>query len=55
MMHSQWVSIASVQKIGRNSHIHRAVKGKDDIAERWEENVIHKENWIFVLLIEWYI
>lgn len=37
-MHSQWVSIESVQKVGRNPLIHRAMNGKEHNAERCEES-----------------
>lgn len=50
-MHSQWVSIASVQKVDRNSYIHWAMNGKERNGERWEESDKHKVNWIIV----WYI
>ncbi len=38
LMHSQWVSIESVQKVGRIPLIHRAMNGKERNGERSEEN-----------------
>lgn len=41
-MHSQWVSIESVQKVGRKPLIHRAMNRKEH-GERQEESDKHKE------------
>lgn len=43
-MHSQWVSIESVQKVERETRIHRAMNGKERNGERWVESDKHKEN-----------
>lgn len=44
LMHSQCVSIVSVQKVRRKPLIHRALAGNERTGERWEEKDIHKEN-----------
>lgn len=42
-MHSQWVTIESVQNLCKPP-IHRAMNGKERNGERWEENDKHKEH-----------